>query len=58
MSSKLPRRNRTKERQAKAASREPYSSDLSDEEWKLIAPLFAREKKTVAEDLREHRSAK
>ena len=45
MSSKLPRRNRTKERQAKAASREPYSSDLSDEEWKLIAPLFAREKK-------------
>ncbi len=45
MSSKLPRRNRTKERQAKAAIREPYNSDLSDEEWKLIAPLFTREKK-------------
>ena len=45
MSSKPSRRNRTKERQAKASVREPYSSDLSDEEWKLIAPLFIREKK-------------
>lgn len=45
MSPKKSRSNKTQERLAKAAIREPYASDLSDEEWKLIAPFFVREKK-------------
>ncbi len=45
MSSKRKRRNKAQERQEKAAQRVPYDSDLSDTEWKLIAPLFKREKK-------------
>ena len=45
MSCKKSRRNKTQARQAKAVVREPYDSDLSDEEWKLIAPFFIREKK-------------
>ena len=39
------RQNKTAARQNKAAIREPYASDISDEEWKLIAPFFLREKK-------------
>ncbi len=39
------RRNKAQERQEQAAKRAPYASDLSDAEWKLIAPLFEREKK-------------
>ncbi len=45
MSSKQNRRNKAQERQEKAAKRAPYDSDLSDTEWKRIAPLFKREKK-------------
>ena len=45
MGSKKHRRNLSKERQKKAAIRQAYDSDLSDEEWKLIAPLFVHEKK-------------
>lgn len=44
MSSKT-RRNLSSERRLKAANRQAYDSDLSDEEWKLIAPVFHREKK-------------
>lgn len=46
MSPTKKRRNRTKERQIRASTRASYASDLSDEEWKLIAPLFIREKKS------------
>jgi putative transposase len=45
MSPKRKRKNRTKERQQRAAIRQPYESDISEEEWKLIAPLFHKEKK-------------
>ena len=45
MPPKKKRRNLTQERQLKAANRQPYPGDLSDAEWKLIAPLFHREKK-------------
>lgn len=45
MAPKKKRRNRSKERKLKASIRQSYDSDLSPEEWKLIAPLFLREKK-------------
>ncbi len=40
MSAKQKRCTKSQERQKKAAKRVPYDSDLSDAEWKLIAPLF------------------
>ena len=45
MPTKNKRKNLTRERRLKAANRIPYASDLSDAEWKLIAPLFHKEKK-------------
>lgn len=42
---KKRRRQHSHERQLKAAIRQAYDSDLSDEEWKLIAPFFVRAKK-------------
>lgn len=39
------RRNLAAERQMRAATRKPYLSDLNDDEWKLIAPLFHKPKK-------------
>lgn len=46
MSPKKKRRNKNEERKIKASTRAPYDSDLSDEEWKLIAPFFIRENKS------------
>jgi len=45
MPPKPKRKNPAKERQERAANRLPYASDLSDDEWKTIAPLFHRKKK-------------
>lgn len=39
------RRNLSKERQARAAIRQRYDSDVSDDEWALIAPLLVKKKK-------------
>ena len=37
MSPKRQRKNRTKERQRKAATRQPYESDIAEEEWKVVS---------------------
>ena len=39
------RRNLSKERQVRAACRQRYDSDLSDDEWALVAPLLEKKKK-------------
>lgn len=42
---KKHRRNRSVELATREANRQPYGSDLSDDEWKTIAPLFHKTRK-------------
>ncbi len=58
MFSKQKRRNNAQERQEKASKRAPYDSGLSDTEWKLIAPLFARGKRMDGADRQARRSVR
>jgi putative transposase len=39
------RQNKNEERKRRAENRTPYPSDLTEDEWQIIAPLFIRKKK-------------